>query len=41
MAGKLDWDKVLDLTRELEQWETFHSVREARADLRQRYDDDR
>jgi hypothetical protein len=32
---------VLDLTRELDQWEMFGSPREARAALRERYDEDR
>jgi hypothetical protein len=41
MAGSLDWDMVLDLTRELVEWETFTSPREARAAMRRRYDEDR
>ena len=32
---------VLDLTRELVEWETFTSPREARAAMRRRYDEDR
>jgi hypothetical protein len=28
---RLDWDMVLDLTRDLDQWQTFGSPREARA----------
>jgi hypothetical protein len=40
-AGRLDWDMVLDLTRDLDQWETFSSPREARAALRLSYDEDR
>jgi hypothetical protein len=39
--GRLDWDKVLDLTRELDEWQTYGSPREARAGLRERYDEDR
>jgi hypothetical protein len=39
--GDLDWDMVLDLTRELEDWQVFASPREARAHLRQYYDEDR
>jgi hypothetical protein len=41
MAGRLDWNMVLDLTRELDQWRTFDSPREARATMRQTYDEDR
>ena len=41
MAGSLGWDMVLDLTRELVEWETFTSPREARAAMRRRYDEDR
>jgi hypothetical protein len=41
MAGLLDWDTVLDLTRELDQWQTFSSPREARVAMRRRYDEDR
>jgi hypothetical protein len=39
--GKLGWDAVLDLTRELDEWQTYGSPREARAALRRRYDEDR
>jgi hypothetical protein len=41
MAGLLGWDMVLDLTRELDQWRTFDSPREARAAMRRSYDEDR
>ena len=41
MAGHLGWDMVLDLTRELDEWQTYDSPREARAALRRRYDEDR
>jgi hypothetical protein len=40
-AGRLDWDLVLDLTRELDQWQTYSSPREARADMRRHYSEDR
>jgi hypothetical protein len=40
-AGRLDWYMVLDLTRELVTWEVYTSPREARADTRDRYDEDR
>jgi hypothetical protein len=39
--GDLAWDMVLDLTRELVLWETYDSPREARAAMRERYDEDR
>ena len=39
--GLLDWDMVLDLTRELVEWQTFGSPREARAAMRNNYDEDR
>jgi hypothetical protein len=39
--GRLGWDMVLDLTRELDEWQTYGSPREARAALRRRYDEDR
>jgi hypothetical protein len=39
--GLLEWDMVLDLTRELDEWRTYASPREARADLRRYYDEDR
>jgi hypothetical protein len=38
--GHLGWDMVLDLTRELIEWQTFASPREARAYLRRIYDED-
>src|SRR5262249_31766621 len=40
-AGRLDWDMVLDLTRDLDEWQTYRSPREARAALRRRYQEDR
>lgn len=40
-SGQLDWGMVLDLTRELDQWQVYGSPREARASLRQTYDEDR
>jgi hypothetical protein len=40
-SGRLDWEMVLDLTRELDQWEMFGSPREARAAVRKSYDEDR
>jgi hypothetical protein len=40
-AGMLDWEAVLDLTREIVQWQTYQSPREARARLRRTYDEDR
>jgi hypothetical protein len=39
--GRLGWDMVLDLTRELDEWQSYGSPREARAALRRRYDEDR
>jgi hypothetical protein len=39
--GRLDWDMVLDLTRELDQWQIFSSPRGARVDMRKSYDEDR
>jgi hypothetical protein len=39
--GRLPWHMVLDLTRELDQWSMFASPREARAAMRERYDEDR
>jgi len=40
--GRLDWSMVLDLTRELVEWQIiFASRREARAHLRRIYDEDR
>jgi hypothetical protein len=41
MQGRLGWDMVLDLTRELIEWQTYASPREARADMRQSYSEDR
>jgi hypothetical protein len=41
MEGLLGWDMVLDLTRELDEWHVYSSPREARAALRQSYDEDR
>jgi hypothetical protein len=41
MQGRLAWDAVLDLTRELDQWQTYESPRQARAATRRRYDEDR
>jgi hypothetical protein len=38
--GRLDWDMVLDLTRELDEWQTFESVRDARAYMRRIYTED-
>jgi hypothetical protein len=39
--GRLDWEAVLDLTRDLDEWQTFASPREARAAARRAYDEDR
>ena len=39
--GELAWDMVLDLTRELTQWETFSSPREAREHMRSIYTEDK
>jgi hypothetical protein len=39
--ARLGWDMVLDLTRELIQWQVYGSPREARAAMRRRYDEDR
>jgi hypothetical protein len=41
MRDEIGWDMVLDLTRELDEWQTYTSPREARAALRDRYDEDR
>jgi hypothetical protein len=41
MQGELGWGDVIDLTRELDQWQTYRSAREAREHLRRRYDEDR
>jgi hypothetical protein len=40
-AGRIEWDMVIDLTRDLVEWETFTSPREARAEMREQYDEDR
>lgn len=40
-SGRLGWEMVLDLTRDLDQWQTYRSPREARADLRESYTEDR
>jgi hypothetical protein len=40
-AGRLGWDAVLDLTRDVAKWQTYGSPREARAAMRRRYDEDR
>ena len=39
--GRLGWDMVLDLTRELVEWRVYNSPREARAALRRNYTEDR
>jgi hypothetical protein len=39
--GRLGWDMVLDLTRDLDQWRAYASPREARAEMRSMYDEDR
>jgi hypothetical protein len=41
MQGNLGWHMVLDLTRELDEWQTYTSTREARQALRNHYDEDR
>jgi hypothetical protein len=40
-AGRLGWGQVLDLTRELDEWQVFDSPRAARAHMRERYEEDR
>jgi hypothetical protein len=40
-VGRLDWSAVLDLTRELVNWQTYDSLRAARARMRRTYDEDR
>jgi hypothetical protein len=40
-SGRLSWQAVLDLTRELDEWQTYDSPREARAALRRNYTEDR
>jgi hypothetical protein len=39
--GRLAWNAVLDLTRDLAQWQTYGSPRKARAAMRRRYTEDR
>jgi hypothetical protein len=39
--GRLGWDMVLDLTRDVDEWQTYASPREARAAMRRRYQEDR
>jgi hypothetical protein len=39
--GRLPWDMVLDLTRELTEWRMYGSPREARAFMRRSYQEDR
>src|SRR5262249_57887683 len=41
MQGRLGWHMVLDLTRELDEWEIYNSPREARAAMRRFYSEDR
>jgi hypothetical protein len=41
MAGRLGWDMVLDLTRELDEWQVYDTPREARAHMRRTYEEDR
>src|SRR5262245_17279721 len=41
MSGQLGWDMVLDLTRELDEWQVYGNPREARAAMRRSYDEDR
>ena len=40
-SGGIGWGDVLDLTRDLDERQTFDSPREARAALRRGYDEDR
>ena len=40
-SGDIAWTAVLDLTRELDEWQTYDSPREARAAMRRRYTEDR
>jgi hypothetical protein len=40
MAGDLRWEDVLDLTREVVQWQVYGSPREARARMRKTYTED-
>jgi hypothetical protein len=39
--GEIGWDAVVDLTRELDQWQTYESPREARKAMRRSYTEDR
>jgi len=39
--SRLGWNMVLDLTRDLDQWQTYASPREARAAMRRQYQEDR
>jgi hypothetical protein len=41
MRGDLPWVMVLDLTREIDEWRMYRSPRDAREQLRDRYDEDR
>ena len=41
MSGRLGWNIVLDLTRELDEWQIYGSAREARTAMRRHYDEDR
>jgi hypothetical protein len=41
LRGLLAWEAVIDLTRDLDQWQTYNSPQEARAEMRQNYDEDR
>jgi hypothetical protein len=40
-SGDLPWSMVLDLTRELDQWQVYESPRAARKDMRDSYQEDR
>jgi hypothetical protein len=39
--GRLGWDQLLDLTRDVTEWQVYTSVREARAAMRERYTEDK
>ena len=39
--GRIDWSMVLDLTREIDHWQTYELPRDARAAMRRRYTEDR
>jgi hypothetical protein len=41
MQRRIGWDAVLDLTRELDEWQTYNSPREAREHMRRTYTEDR